>query len=378
MQLFANNATSTLTGSITNVATSVTIQSGDAVKFPSPTGGDFFLVTLFQKLGATEANHEIVKCTARASNVLTIVRAQEGTLALPFSTNDSIELRETAGTLASKASLDGATFTGTVSGITAAMVGAPAGSGTSTGINTGDETAITIRSKLSITTLSGSNTGDQVLPTTLPASDVYAWAKAAVKPAYTKSEVGLTNVDNTADSAKSVSYSATSGTSSSCSGNANTVTFAFATGTRLPFAQSAAPTGWTQDVSDNATNRMLRVVNTAGNGIGGSASPILNNVVPAHTHGFTTGNVSADHAHAVSDPGHTHTTGRSSVLGSSAGSGSNFAGTNFMSYASGSSVTGISLGGISANHTHSGSTDNGSSQTNWAPRYIDMIICSKN
>ena len=34
------------------------------------------------------------------------------------------------------------------------------------------------------------------IPTSLPASDVYDWAKAATKPAYTKSEVGLGNVDN--------------------------------------------------------------------------------------------------------------------------------------------------------------------------------------
>ena len=33
-------------------------------------------------------------------------------------------------------------------------------------------------------------------PTTLPASDVYNWAKAASKPSYTKSEVGLSNVTN--------------------------------------------------------------------------------------------------------------------------------------------------------------------------------------
>ena len=57
--------------------------------------------------------------------------------------------------------------------------------------NTGDETATTIKSKLNITTLSGSNTGDQTLPTTLPASDVYAWAKEATKPSYTASEVGV-------------------------------------------------------------------------------------------------------------------------------------------------------------------------------------------
>lgn len=33
-------------------------------------------------------------------------------------------------------------------------------------------------------------------PTTLPASDVYDWAKEPTKPEYTKSEVGLSNVDN--------------------------------------------------------------------------------------------------------------------------------------------------------------------------------------
>lgn len=46
-------------------------------------------------------------------------------------------------------------------------------------------------------------------PTTLPASDVSAWAKQKTKPTYTKSEVGLGNVDNTADSAKSVKYATT-------------------------------------------------------------------------------------------------------------------------------------------------------------------------
>lgn len=68
--------------------------------------------------------------------------------------------------------------------------------GNLSGTNTGDETGAGIRTKLGITTLSGSNTGDQVIPTTLPASDVSAWAKAATKPAYTATEVGLGNVTN--------------------------------------------------------------------------------------------------------------------------------------------------------------------------------------
>lgn len=48
---------------------------------------------------------------------------------------------------------------------------------------------------------------DSRLSNARPASDVYAWAKASSKPSYTKSEIGLGNVDNTADSAKSVKSS---------------------------------------------------------------------------------------------------------------------------------------------------------------------------
>ena len=52
-------------------------------------------------------------------------------------------------------------------------------------------------------------------PTSMPASDVYAWAKKSTKPSYSKSEVGLGNVDNTADAAKSVKYAASAGSAGS-------------------------------------------------------------------------------------------------------------------------------------------------------------------
>lgn len=45
---------------------------------------------------------------------------------------------------------------------------------------------------------------DSRLSNARPASDVYAWAKASSKPSYSKSEVGLGNVDNTADANKTV------------------------------------------------------------------------------------------------------------------------------------------------------------------------------
>ncbi len=56
---------------------------------------------------------------------------------------------------------------------------------------------------------------DSRLSNSRPASDVYAWAKASTKPSYTKSEIGLGNVDNTADSAKSVKYATSAGSASS-------------------------------------------------------------------------------------------------------------------------------------------------------------------
>nr|DAL72997.1 MAG TPA: receptor binding complex [Caudoviricetes sp.] len=51
-------------------------------------------------------------------------------------------------------------------------------------------------------------------PTSMPASDVSAWAKAATKPSYSKAEVGLGNVNNTADANKSVKYATSAGNAS--------------------------------------------------------------------------------------------------------------------------------------------------------------------
>lgn len=191
------------------------------------------------------------------------------------------------------------------------------------------------------------------------------------------------------------------------------ITTYFASGTRLMFAQAAAPTGWTQVTDDSATNRMLRVVNTAGAGIGGSASPILNNVVPSHTHTYsgtssgqsqshthgvsaTTGGMSANatHNHGVTDPGHNHTIASG---GGSSGPQSYISIDTYYStnYGTSASSTGIGInatntdhthsfsttsGGASVDHTHtySGTSDANAGATNWAPRYIDMILCSKN
>ena len=69
-------------------------------------------------------------------------------------------------------------------------------------------------------------------PTSMPASDVPAWAKAATKPSYTKAEVGLGSVDNTADKDKSVKYatSAGSATTATTASSANAVAWGNVTG----------------------------------------------------------------------------------------------------------------------------------------------------
>nr|DAO29656.1 MAG TPA: hypothetical protein [Bacteriophage sp.] len=43
------------------------------------------------------------------------------------------------------------------------------------------------------------------IPTTLPASDVSAWAKESTKPTYTATEIGLDQVNNTSDMNKPIS-----------------------------------------------------------------------------------------------------------------------------------------------------------------------------
>lgn len=90
--LFKNNAFSTLDGGISDSATSIALSSGDGAKFPAPTGAEYFYATLID----TSNNLEIVKCTTRSTDTLTVTRAQEGTTARAYSAGDRIELRLTA------------------------------------------------------------------------------------------------------------------------------------------------------------------------------------------------------------------------------------------------------------------------------------------
>jgi len=86
--LFANNARSTVSGSITAVATSVTLATGTGVLFPNPNNaiGEYFKLTFTDQ--ATGLINEIVHGIAVVGDVVTIVRAQEGTTALAWNAGD--------------------------------------------------------------------------------------------------------------------------------------------------------------------------------------------------------------------------------------------------------------------------------------------------
>lgn len=90
--VFKNNAKTTLASSLSNSATSATVTDGSV--FPTLGAGEFFLITFDDG-----TNNEICKCTARSSNTLTIVRAQDNTSARSFSSGDAAEGRVTAGVL---------------------------------------------------------------------------------------------------------------------------------------------------------------------------------------------------------------------------------------------------------------------------------------
>ena len=122
--LFANNAKSTLAANLSSSATTVTLASGTGSLFPSPTTGQGFKLTFNDD--ATGLLNEIVLCTSRTGDVLTIVRAQEGTTAQSWLANDLAGMFYTAGSEENNIQLDqyqnGTYITATAAGTANALV----------------------------------------------------------------------------------------------------------------------------------------------------------------------------------------------------------------------------------------------------------------
>lgn len=93
--LFSNNAQSTLSGAITNTATTISLASGGGALFPNPSAGYYFVATIID--AATGLLNEIIWVTGRSGDTLTVIRAQETTTGLNWLAGDIIGNFWTAG-----------------------------------------------------------------------------------------------------------------------------------------------------------------------------------------------------------------------------------------------------------------------------------------
>lgn len=107
--LLANNAATSLSAAITSTtATTFNVTSG--ASFPAPTGSQYFWCTLLDSANVPE----IFKVTGNASNVFTVVRAQDGTTASTFLSGAAVEMKITAGLINELAALTDGLPTGAV------------------------------------------------------------------------------------------------------------------------------------------------------------------------------------------------------------------------------------------------------------------------
>ena len=84
-----NNAYGTIQASISASDVTITLATGNGAQFPALSAGEYFYATLIDSAN----NLEVVKVTARVSDVLTVVRGQDGTTARAYLVGDRIEQR---------------------------------------------------------------------------------------------------------------------------------------------------------------------------------------------------------------------------------------------------------------------------------------------
>lgn len=94
---YSNNAYSVLDGAITSAATAIQLAAGTGSRFPA---SDFRATLVSYDANGNESAWEIVHCSSRAGDVLTVARGQEGTPAAAWASGARIENRITAGSMA--------------------------------------------------------------------------------------------------------------------------------------------------------------------------------------------------------------------------------------------------------------------------------------
>lgn len=108
MLRFSNFGSAQLASNLSATATSLRVESGKGSLFPSLTSPDTFQAVIFNVSGL----FEIVTCTGRSGDVLTVVRGREGTSPRAWTTAARIELRVTAAVLDAMLQKTGGVMTG--------------------------------------------------------------------------------------------------------------------------------------------------------------------------------------------------------------------------------------------------------------------------
>lgn len=95
--LFSNDSLSSLADAVGAADTSIRLVSGGGAQFPDPGPNEYFVAQFLD--AATGERFEIVHVTARTGDVLTVLRAQEGTSAQNWLIGDAFAATVTAGVL---------------------------------------------------------------------------------------------------------------------------------------------------------------------------------------------------------------------------------------------------------------------------------------
>ena len=255
MQIFANNAVSTVGAPMSAAAVSMQVAPGSGSGFPSPAGGDYFLLTLGRMLAGVESALEIVMVTSRAGDILTIVRAQEGTMAVTHAVGDFASLRLTADTLANlnvntvtaKASMTAPAFNGNAT--TSSSAAALSGINPVTNGGTGGSTPAAALAALGA--YPATNPAAFITATGAPVQSV-----GGLSGAITKAQLGIDQVNNTLDANKPVSSLQQAAINAKTLGGIATSTADFLTGAAI--ASSA-----TLNLDSTTGNRVHVTGNTA-------------------------------------------------------------------------------------------------------------------